>query len=90
MTVSKPTHMVKREMCSAIWPTCPRSFFVEGLECLWGKGGWNHLSLKGYCTPNQKLACFVLYLKIINTFLKKLYIPFYSILSKELKTNIEI
>ena len=24
----------------------------------------------GYCTPNQKLACFVLYLKIIDTFLK--------------------
>ena len=27
-------------------------------------------SLREYCTPNQKLACFVLYLKIINTFLK--------------------
>ena len=26
--------------------------------------------LKGYYTTNQKLACFVLYLKIINTFLK--------------------
>ena len=26
--------------------------------------------LSGYCTPNQKLAGFVLYLKIINTFLK--------------------
>ena len=26
--------------------------------------------LKGYCTPNQKLACSVLYLKTINTFLK--------------------
>ena len=25
---------------------------------------------KGNCTPNQKLACFVLYLKIINTSLK--------------------
>ena len=23
------------------------------------------------CTPNQNLTCFVLYLKIINTFLKK-------------------
>ena len=23
-----------------------------------------------YCTPNLKLACFVCYLKIINTFLK--------------------
>ena len=28
---------------------------------------------KGYCTPNQKLECFVLYLKIINTFWKKWY-----------------
>ena len=27
-------------------------------------------SLRGNCTPNQKLACFLLYLKIINTFLK--------------------
>ena len=25
---------------------------------------------KGNCTPNQNLACFVLYLKIIHTFLK--------------------
>ena len=28
------------------------------------------VSLRGYCTPNQKLACFVFYLKIISTFLK--------------------
>ena len=27
--------------------------------------------LRGYCTPNQKLPCFVLYLKFINTFLQK-------------------
>ena len=27
-------------------------------------------NLRGTATPNQKLACFVLYLKIINTFLK--------------------
>ena len=39
-------------------------------------------SLKGNCTPNQKLACFVLYLKIINSFLKNVS---YSKLSKELK-----
>ena len=26
--------------------------------------------LRGNCTPNQKLACFVLQLKIINTFWK--------------------
>ena len=28
------------------------------------------VTLQGQSTPNQKLACFVLYLKIINTFLK--------------------
>ena len=28
------------------------------------------LLLRGYCTPNLKLVCFVWYLKIINTFLK--------------------
>ena len=27
--------------------------------------------LRGNCSSNQKLACFVLYLKIINTYLKK-------------------
>ena len=37
---------------------------------------WGGLNLSGiaqlrrYCTPNQKLACFVRYLKIINTFLE--------------------
>ena len=47
--------------------------------------GLNLLSISGYCTPNQKLACFVLYLKIINTLLKN-----FSKLSKELKHSIEI
>ena len=46
-------------------------------------------SLRGYYTPNQKLACFVLFLKIINTFLKIIYAP-YSKLSKELKNSIKI
>ena len=44
--------------------------------------------LQGYCTTNQKLACFVLYLKIINTFLK-IYAR-YSKLSKEFKNGIKI
>ena len=26
--------------------------------------------LRGYCTPNLELACFVCYLKIVNTFMK--------------------
>ena len=29
-----------------------------------------HKAVSGHCTPNQKSACFVLYLKIINIFLK--------------------
>ena len=31
--------------------------------------------LRGNCTPYQKLAWFVLYLKIVNTFLKMIYAP---------------
>ena len=30
-------------------------------------------TLRGYYTPDEKLACFVLYLKIINTFFKIIY-----------------
>ena len=40
--------------------------------------------LRGYCTPNQKLACFVLYLKSFQHF-EKWYTSKYSKLSKELK-----
>ena len=29
-----------------------------------------YVHFRGYCTLNQKLACFVLYIKMINTFLK--------------------
>ena len=45
--------------------------------------------LRGYCTPDQKLACFVLYLKIINIFMKNIYAS-YSKLPNELKNGIEI
>ena len=45
--------------------------------------------LKGNCTPDQNLAYFVLYLKIINTFWKMIYTS-YSKLSKELKNSTEI
>ena len=44
--------------------------------------------LRGNCTPNQKLACFVLYLKIINTLL--LNDASYSELSTELKNSIKL
>ena len=49
-----------------------------------------HLGM--YYTPNLKLACFVCYFKIINTFffLKKIMYISYSKLSKELKNYIEI
>ena len=40
--------------------------------------------LRGHCTPDQKLACFVLYLKVINIFMKNIYAS-YSKLSNELK-----
>ena len=46
--------------------------------------------LKGNCTPDQKLACFVLSLKIINTFFEKIIYASYSKLSKELKNSIGI
>ena len=45
--------------------------------------------LRGYCTYYQKLACFVLYLKIINNVLKIKYAS-YKTLFKELKNGIEI
>ena len=45
--------------------------------------------LIGVLHPNQKLACFVLYLKIINTFLKNNMHPIKK-LSKELKSSIRI
>ena len=31
---------------------------------------YDYIHLRGNCTPNQKLACFVLYFKMINPFLK--------------------
>ena len=46
------------------------------------------MSFKGYYIPNLKLACFVCYLKTINTFLKN--IASWSKHYKELKTGIEI
>ena len=46
--------------------------------------------LRGYCTPNLKLACFVCYLKIIITFFWKIIYASYSKSSKELKNGIEI
>ena len=46
--------------------------------------------LTGYNTPNQKYACVVLYLNIINTFLETQWCEFYSKLSKELKSSIKI
>ena len=46
--------------------------------------------LRGHCIPNQKLAYFVLYLKIINTFFKNDIYASHSKLSKELKNSIKI
>ena len=46
--------------------------------------------LRGYCTPDQKLACFVCYLKITNTKHAKIAYASYSKLSKELKNGIAV
>ena len=35
-----------------------------------GEHQWGFCELRGNCTLNQKLAFFVLYLKIVNIFLK--------------------
>ena len=43
-----------------------------------------------YFTPNLKLACFVSYLKIINTSFSKIMHASYSKLSEELKNGNEI
>ena len=45
--------------------------------------------LRGNCTPNWKLACFVLYPKIINTFLKNNN-NICILLSKKIKNSIKI
>ena len=45
--------------------------------------------LRVNCTPNQKFACFKLYLKIINPFLENTVCISYQI-SEELKNGIEI
>ena len=45
--------------------------------------------LRGYCTSYQKSACFVLYLKIINNFLKNKSCILQNMI-KELKNGIEI
>ena len=50
-------------------------------------------TLRGYCTSYQKLACFVLYFKIINTFLKNNICILKFLIKKmfkELKNGIEI
>ena len=49
----------------------------------------NKWDLRGNCTPDQKLAYFVLYLKIINIFLTIIY-ACHSKCFKELKNSIEI
>ena len=47
-------------------------------------------TFKGYYTPNQKYACFVLHLKIINTFSKNNTCILYSKLTKKLELNFKL
>ena len=49
-----------------------------------------HGTLRGKGTPNQNLACFVHYLKIINTFLENNMCIMEQIVSKALKNGIKI
>ena len=46
-------------------------FILKLIPC-----GQNMCNLQRYCNPNQKLACFVGYLKIINTLLENNIYPF--------------
>ena len=50
---------------------------------------WKEENLRGYCTPNQKLACFVIYLKNIQHIFEKWYASYIK-LSKDSKNNIKI
>ena len=57
--------------------------------CAWFMLRLNHWRvLRGYCTSNQKLAGFVLYLKTVNALKKRG--ASYSKLPKELKNSIKI
>ena len=48
-----------------------RGYFWKKKILIWGSDLAKFMfNLKGYCTPNLKLAYFVCYLKTINTFLK--------------------
>ena len=48
------------------------------------------IDLRGYYTSYQKLACFVLYLNIMNNFLKNKVCIYNKTLFKELKNGIEM
>ena len=61
-------------------------FFLEVKMCL----KWFYSFLRGYCTSYQKWVWFVLYLKIINNFLKNNYAFYLKKMLKELKNGIEI
>ena len=62
------------------------NFLKVGLE-LFMNFKWFFVGpLKRYCTPKQKLAFFVLYLKIFNTFWKMIY----ANCPRELKNSIKI
>ena len=56
--------------CSKI---SPQTVLASIIVCLYKKSiVWHIKGLRGYCISNLKLACFVCYLKIINTFLCRL------------------
>ena len=92
-------HFISSFNASTQWrSTCHWTFPVKfvknkGIICkhsyiLWQQYFTN--MLRGNCTPNQNLACFVLYFKIINTFFWKMIYASYSKLSKELNYSIKM
>ena len=90
-------------VCSIWKPTCTLTVFCLTKNRLLSRNlsinrSYNQnkkvtITLRGYCTSHPKkapkLACFVLYLKIINIFFEKYYMHL-SKLSKELKGSIKI
>ena len=55
----------------------------------WTYHAYGKFFIKGYCTPNQKLACFVPYLKIVNTFMKNNNYALHRISSKNSKVALQ-
>ena len=64
---------LQMKQITILWKIGPHTFKYVDLVCFTFHvimHLYDFLALSGYCTPYLKLACFVYYLKIINTFQK--------------------